>query len=188
MKKCVNCENLCSDDQALFCPFCGAAYPESATAEEAYDPSQVGPVQQNASFEQGQTPVPNSSETAKIIKGAASNVAQKVNNNAFVQAVRTDLHNSTTLQTVKNTVSQTANKAINSVSSAANNPSGMDKKRIAAIVAAVVIVLGLTVGLNLHRCEKCDEIYFGKQYKISFLGVSEKVCKDCYNEFHSFLW
>ena len=185
MKKCVNCGNSCSDDSALFCPFCGSAYPAKQAEEKEYEFSQASTTKQDNMSEHSKPSIKSSSETARVIKGAASNVAQKVNNNAFVQAVRSDLHNSEAIQTVKRTVSQTAVKAKNGVSEAANNNTG--RKRIAAIVAVVVVVIGLTLGLGLHRCEECDGIYFGKQHKVSFFGETEKVCKDCYDDFRS-IW
>lgn len=182
MKKCVNCANTCSDDTALFCPFCGAAYPKEQTQEPEHDFSLASTAEQDDTSERSESPVRSGSETARVIKGTASNVARKVNNNAFVQAVRSDLRSSETIQTVKRTVSQTVDKAKSGVS----DNTGGKGKRIAAIIAVAVVVIGLTLGLGLHRCEECDEIYFGKQYKVSFFGETEKVCKDCYDDFYNF--
>ena len=63
---------------------------------------------------------------------------------------------------------------------------GTNKKFIPLIAIGAVVLVALIVVFNIHTCEECDEVYFGKQHKISFLGETEKVCKDCYDDFHDF--
>ena len=63
---------------------------------------------------------------------------------------------------------------------------GTNKKFIPLIAVGAVVLIALIVVFNIHTCEECDEVYFGKQHKISFFGETEKVCKDCYDDFHDF--
>lgn len=58
------------------------------------------------------------------------------------------------------------------------------KKIIPLAVIGVVLLATLILVFNIHTCEECDEVYFGKQYEISFLGETEKVCKDCHEDFY----
>ncbi len=63
---------------------------------------------------------------------------------------------------------------------------GSNKKFIPLIAAGAAALVALIVVFNIHTCEECDEVYFGKQYKVSFFGESEKVCKECYEDFYDF--
>ena len=59
------------------------------------------------------------------------------------------------------------------------------KKKKSAIIAAaasVFVIIALVLVLNIHRCDECDRVYFGKQYELSFFGETEKICGDCYHD------
>ncbi len=62
--------------------------------------------------------------------------------------------------------------------------SGAVKKFIPLITVGAVVLVAIVTILNIHTCEECDEVYFGVQNKISFLGETEKVCQDCYDDFY----
>ena len=82
-------------------------------------------------------------------------------------------------QAIKNAVGGAVNSASAGIKAKRN--SGILK--IVLPIAAVVIVI-LAVVLNIHTCEECGDVYFGKKNTISFWGESESVCKDCYNDFY----
>lgn len=115
------------------------------------------------------------------IKNQIGKVADKVENNKFFQSVKKDLNSSESVSMIKNQVKETANK----ISTADKKKNGKIKKIICAVAAVLVLLIIVT---NIHQCEECDKVYFGKKYTISFWGESENVCKDCYTDFYSWDW
>ena len=105
--------------------------------------------------------------------------AEKVRDNEFLKAVKDDFSDSKSVQIIKNKTKETIEKGKNSKLNL--------KSRTVKIIASVVAVLlvGLIVGLNIHTCEECDEVYFGKKHLIRFFGEKEYVCSDCYDDFYS---
>lgn len=58
------------------------------------------------------------------------------------------------------------------------NKSGKKKKVLIAL--AVVIVVALGIGFScVHRCDNCDDFYFGKKHTFNFYGDEYVVCDDC---------
>lgn len=106
---------------------------------------------------------------------------KKIKDNEFVQALKQDVGNSQSINMIKNKFESTSEKI----------KSADDRKKkkflIIGIIAAAIIVL-LVIVTNIHQCEECEKIYFGKRHTISFFGESENVCKDCYNDFYSWDW
>ncbi len=149
-----------------------------------------------------QTP-PQSSETAKVLKNTASNMAQKVRSNALVQAVRTDLQNSKTLQTVRDSVSDASRKVRTNLHAGTSAPAAQQpvsgvtygapalaaprskngaNRKIIAIVVLVVAAIGLVLAFGLHECEVCGDLTFGLPHKLHFMGRETWVhlCHSCY--------
>lgn len=97
----------------------------------------------------------------------------------IVNAVKSDLETSETAKIIKNKTK----KFTNAVKEKSKKPAfTKKKKKIAIILAAVTVVL--VVGLNIHVCEECDNVYFGKKYSISLFGEHEDVCRDCHDDFY----
>lgn len=103
-------------------------------------------------------------------KQSSSGIVEKINENEFVKSVKDDFSNSKSIGVIKEKV-----KTINSNKNA--------QKKLIIILTAVIVFVGiLTIVSNIHRCDDCDEVYFGKRHKITFFGESEYVCKDCYDD------
>ncbi|MGN0526706.1 MAG: zinc-ribbon domain-containing protein [Acutalibacteraceae bacterium] len=156
---CSNCGKEVSDG-AVFCSNCGANI-GVLPVEDAVPGANVPNENQNSS-------VPNVGFEDKI---------NKVKDNEFVKAVKNDVGNSQSLNMIKGKVDTTVEKAKNS-----NITKKFNKK---FVIIGIVVIAILVVVLNLHKCEECDEIYFGKKNVISFWGESSEVCDDCYEDFYS---
>lgn len=66
---------------------------------------------------------------------------------------------------------------------------GSDNIRILIICIVSILVMVVVVSVlavSIHKCDECGDIYFGKKNTISFFGVEEDVCDDCYDDFYSF--
>lgn len=185
MKKCSSC-NKYVDDDAKFCPACGKN--EFITEEKTIQgmPQKVCPNCNTAISEEYTYFCPNCgnklqdlTDVKPTVQTVVSNTAETVKNSAFVQSVKSDLTNSKTVGMIKSSA-QNKVKKLKSADS-----SKKKKGKIVAIIAAVVLVVILVVS-NIHVCEECDEVYFGKKHTISFWGETEEVCKDCYRDFYSF--
>lgn len=116
-------------------------------------------------------------QTPDTPKVNLSETLNRVKDNEFVKSVKNDLGNSQSLNMIKDKVDSTVEKAKNS-----QVTSKINKKVVIAVVAVIAI---LVVALNLHKCEECEEIYFGEKNVVSFWGESAEVCKDCYEDFYS---
>ena len=192
MKICVNCKNKLEDD-AKFCSNCGGNefMPDEDIAPRTEETGIYCPnchadlTGQNAAF------CPNcghnlslpTKEQQNAVMGYGSawqSVKEKAQNNAFLQSVQKDFANSEAVKMMKDGVHNTAAK----VKSASPNK----QRNIMIAAVAVFVVLLLVVITNIHRCEECGDVYFGKKNTISFFGQTEDVCKDCYEDFYSFSW
>ena len=110
-------------------------------------------------------------------KDNLADILNKVKENEFVKSVKSDVGNSQSLNVIKEKVASTVEKAkSNQVTRKIN------KKIVLALVAVIAI---LVVVLNLHKCEECEEIYFGEKNIINFWGEYAEVCDDCYEGFYS---
>lgn len=185
MKKCNSCNKSVEDD-AKFCPACGKN--EFISEEKTNEGIQqnICPNCNTAISEEDTYFCPNCgnklqdrTDAKMTVQTVVSNTAESVKNSAFVQSVKSDLSNSKTVDMIKSSAQNTVKK----VKTADN--SKKKKGKIVAIISAVVLVLILVVS-NIHVCEECDEVYFGKKHTISFWDETEDVCKDCYRDFHSF--
>ena len=88
--------------------------------------------------------------------------------------------------TVKETKDASDSETGKSKVEAKKAKSGARKKFVPLIAVGSVLVAAVVTVLNIHTCEECDEIYFGTQNEISFFGETEKVCRDCYDDFYDF--
>lgn len=123
---------------------------------------------------------PNCGGNLSYIK-SDSNDTNKVKEPQLVQAIKSDFQSSQSVTMLKEKINNTTKK-IKSADAAKKK-----KLKILAIVCAVIIVL-LAVVTNIHKCEECDKVYFGKKHTVKFFNQSEDVCKDCYSDFHTFSW
>lgn len=207
MKICRKCGTEILDDEK-FCPNCGEpVYIETPVKDEtSVDAEEQSDVEEPVNTEEAKITVcPNCNKpiengnskfcqycgaelVASIkhddlnnLKDQIGKVADKVENNKFVKSIRNDLNSSESVSMIKNQVKKTANK----ISSADKMQSGKIKKIVCAVAAVLVLLIIVT---NIHQCEECDKVYFGKKYTISFWGESEDVCKDCYTDFYSWDW
>ena len=166
---CSNCGAQLSDG-AAFCSNCGARI------NTVQEPTVQEPTVQNQVVQQPRINV----------EGIRSNIAegvQKVKENELVKSVKQDLGNSSTVNVIKTKVSSTAEKV--KEKGTGNGALKNKKTKVIAIVAVAILAVVIIVS-NIHTCQECDEAYFGKKYEISFWGETEVVCKDCYNDWHSF--
>lgn len=92
----------------------------------------------------------------------------------LTEAIKNDLGNSETARLLKSKIEEKSGKSQFS----------RQKKMIAALLAVVVLVF--IIATNIHTCEECEKVYFGKEYSISFFGEHEGMCKECYDNF--FCW
>lgn len=192
MKKCTNCGQVVNND-IKFCPSCGSNefMSDEDTEPIAEDTGIYCPnchadlTGQEAAF------CPNcghnlslpTKEQQNVVIGYGSawqSVKEKAQNNAFLQSVQKDFASSEAVKMMKDGVHNTAAK----VKTAAPNK----KRNILIAATAVFVVLLLVILTNIHRCEECGDVYFGKKNTISFFGQTEDVCKDCYEDFYSFSW
>lgn len=191
MKICTNC-NYQYEENEKFCPNCGNMLIEDdndnreieldavnniacpncnmvLNGDFAFCPSCGAKISENTQNEQNN------------ILNSIGEVVNDVKNNDFIKSVKQDLDNSESINMVKDRVKYTSDKI--------KNADEVKKNKIKKIViiAAVIVVLLIIAG-NIHQCEECDKLYFGKKNTISFWGESENVCKDCYNDFYSWDW
>lgn len=159
-KRCPNCNAIMEDENALFCYLCGAKI---------------------------QNDIPKQVES---FQNVVKNVTDKVKENDFVKSVKQDFENSQSLNIIKDKAKEGFNSAVDIAKGASENVRAMDpaKKKTTGIIAAVIAAVFVIVvfATNIHTCEECGKTFFGKQYSISFFGLTEKTCKDCYEDFYSF--
>lgn len=195
MKKCSSC-NQVIDGCSGFCPYCGAKIEDEvkpvnqspvANADSgmntvnqpaaAFCPKCGTPITQGSAFCPGcGAQVGHSDFNAFSSMGnAVDGAVNKVKNSEFISSVRHDVGNSQSINYVKRRVKSAANNA---------GKLGSDKKKIIIIVSSVaaVLLLALIIVLNIHTCDECGDTYFGKRYKFTFLGETEYMCRDCYND------
>lgn len=58
------------------------------------------------------------------------------------------------------------------------NKTGKIKKVLIVLVAIIVVALGIAVSC-IHRCDNCEEIFFGEKHTYDFYGDEYVVCDDC---------
>ncbi len=171
---CPACGQKINDPNSKFCLMCGAEL--NANYSQAKCPKCDEPISDpNAKFCEfcgADLSAPKQSNAP------ISDFVKKVGENDFVKSVKNDFKNSESLNLLKDKVNSAAGGV---------KVMSYDQKRKIGIIAAVIglILIALVVAANFHVCEECDEVYFGKKYTINFLGESEEVCKDCYDDFYS---
>lgn len=118
------------------------------------------------------------------VQSHIQNAVDKLTENEFVKSVKQDFGNSQSVNMVKDKVKDVTEN----VKDKASKLSYYKKKKIGifAGIAAVLIILVVIIS-NIHTCEECDSVYFGKKYTVSFWGQREDVCKDCYKDFYG-MW
>lgn len=121
--------------------------------------------------------VPNENQDSSVQNVCFEDQINKVKDNEFVKAVKSDVGNSQSLNIIKEKVDTTVEKAKNS-----NISNKINKK---FVILGVVVIAIFVVVLNLHKCEECEKIFFGKKNVISFWDESSEVCNDCYEDFYS---
>lgn len=105
----------------------------------------------------------------------------KVKNSNFIKAVKEDVGSSQSLKMIKNKATEVINKNGNQNNTAA---SPKKQKNIKAIlIAAVVVIVVAIVGLNIHVCDSCDDVFFGKGHKVGYDDNRGRICNDCYDGF-----
>lgn len=184
MNKCSQCDYIFEGDEKV-CPQCGKPTERKSQTENNICSSCNAIVESNMLF------CPNCGSkirekkdniSSKVdIKNSVKDVVEKVKDNEFIQSVKQDVGNSQSINMIKNKVKETSNTV------KASNFTKNKKFKIAGIIVTVLVVL-LIVVTNIHQCEECDKVYFGKKHTISFWGESENVCKDCYDDFYSWDW
>lgn len=195
MKVCSKCSNE-YDENLEYCPFCGfieeAEVDSTQPVQQNYnDDSQVNFCQYCGSPIEPKT-VFCSNCGSKLVGNFQSgnfgnqikHAAQKVQNNEFVKSFKSDINNSKSIGMIKEKAQNTAVKTKNLTSNvkAKNFTSKQVKKIIIAASVVFVLLLALIIGTHIHKCDECEEVYFGKKYTISFWGEREDICKECYND------
>ncbi|MCH5316491.1 MAG: zinc ribbon domain-containing protein [Eubacterium sp.] len=185
---CPNCNSVIDNSSASFCSFCGASLAEE---KDILCPNCNAVIEdKNASFCHicGAKINGDTVKQEATVQSFVKNAADKVRENEFVKSVKQDIENSQSLNILKDKAKEGFNSAVDMAKGASQNVKSMDpakKKKtgvIAAVIAALIVVL--LVVTNIHNCEECGKTYIGKNYTISFWGETEKVCKECYNDFY----
>ena len=193
MKKCTSCGQI-YDEDINFCPQCGGTVKAVIKKEEK--PYTVCP-NCNAVIEGGSASfchfcgtkikndiVKQESSVQNILKSATD----KVRENEFVKSVKQDIENSQSLNILKDKAKEGFNSAVDMAKGASQNVKAMNsaKKKKTSVIAAVIAIaiVVLIIVTNIHSCEDCGKTYIGKEYTISFWGETEKVCRECYNDFY----
>ena len=194
MKKCIRC-GYSTEEDVNFCPECGYKMTELKieNKEESSDTKS-----ENKTCPKCGKEIENSEAAFCIYCGAPlneeNNTATENSNQKsdFISSVKSDFKKSETVNQMGNMFSSfkkdlNNSQTINQVKAKAGMLTHTQKNniKIAAIVVAALILLVIIIA-NIHTCEECDKVYFGKENTISFFGESESVCKDCYNDFYSF--
>lgn len=112
---------------------------------------------------------------------SGTDISDTGSSGSIVNSIKSDLSNSSTIKTIKSSAKNMKTEL--------SNADSYTKKKIktAAVIAAAVLAV-LIIVTNIHVCDECEKPYFGKQYKVSFFGETEKLCKDCYDDVHNFEW
>ena len=113
-----------------------------------------------------------------VQKNIVTETVEKVKDNEFVKSVKQDIGNSQSINMIKDKIGDATEKA-----KAASPEKKKQWKTIAIAAAAVLVVLILV--FNIHTCDECGGLYFGKENVVTFFGESASVCDDCYSEFFS---
>lgn len=191
MSKCSQCDYVFKSKQRV-CPRCGAPV-DQEVEEENYVAEKVCPkcntivehdmffcpncgnrLDESEHYGNDSSNISNSHSTVK-------EVVNRVKQNEFIQSVKQDVGNSQSINMIK--------EKVKSKSNSINLADKRNKSKIIILgIIALVVVALLIIGTNIHRCEECDKLYFGKKHTISFWGESEDVCKECYDDFYSWDW
>ncbi len=197
MKQCTNCQ-ISFENEFAFCPNCGG--PITQVEEPACAPVAEQEITEIADIAQSESEAKSSSidnfkfcsncgkkiskqcnfcefcgaEVGQVNKSKVD-VMGKIKENDFVKSVNKDLKNSATIDTIKKKT-QGIGEKINS----SHKLKGVLKKKplIIAVVAVVVLIVILS---SLHKCDECEEIYFGKQNKVEIFGEEYKLCDECHD-------
>lgn len=178
---CPNCQTQLSEG-TQFCPSCGTkvnieqenqttvkSCPNCGNAlanDAAFCPNCGIKIDNNISASQA--------NMSHIIRDGA----KKITENEFVKSAKNDIKNSQLIGAVKS-------KAKSTTRNIKTADAGKKKRtKIIAIIAVSVIAVLLII-TNIHKCDECGDLYFGKKYNIRFFNASEEVCKDCYHDFYS---
>ncbi len=197
MKQCTNCQ-MSFENEFAFCPNCGT--PITQVEEKACSPvaeqeiTEIADIVQSE-FEAKSPNIDNlkfcsncgkkiskqckfcefcGAEVGQVNKSKAD-VMGKIKENDFVKSVNKDLKNSATIDTIKKKT-QGIGEKIN----LSHKLKGVLKKKplIIAVVAVVVLIVVLS---SLHKCDECEEVYFGKQNKVEIFGEEYKLCDECHD-------
>lgn len=106
--------------------------------------------------------------------------------NDFVKSVKNDLDNSQSINMIKNKAKTAVGKAKDAADNMQNADAAKKKKMRIIVIIAVVLIVVLIIITHIHTCEECDKVYFGNKHTISFWDETEKVCKECYDDFYGY--
>lgn len=103
----------------------------------------------------------------------------KKSNNEFVESIKQDVETSQSISMIKDKTKSTFEKM--------QTADSTQKNKIKKIsIAALVIIVLLTVVTHIHKCDDCEKVYFGSKHTITYWGETEDLCKECYDDFYSF--
>ena len=117
-------------------------------------------------------------ENKHNVETVIANTVDSVKNSEIITSVKSDINNSKTIGMIKDS----AQKIIKNTKS----KNIFKNKKIIIGVTIVVLLTLIIIISNIHTCDECDKVYFGKKNEISFFGQTEDVCKECYRDFYMF--
>lgn len=161
MKKCNNCGQTYDEDMN-FCPQCGGTLEEIIETVE---------------------------ESNTVCTNCNADIEDE---NDLVKSVKQNIENSQPINIIKDKAKEGFNNAVDMAKDASQNVKAMEsnKKLLIQTIVAIIacFVFALLIVANVHTCEECEKTYIGKEYTISFFGETEKVCRDCYDDFSEWNW
>lgn len=164
MKICKKCGTLYVD-KLNFCSICGETLEVYQEIENATDISN----EINVLSETQQ----QSEETNTLSE-----------NNSYISSVKNDLMQSESIKKLKKDAIKTTKKAKKLTDQGVKKFKNVNKKKKILITIAAVLITLFAVVLNIHICEDCEDVYFGKQYH--YMGSD--ICEECYRDYTTFNW
>lgn len=191
MKKCRNC--LCElEDNVNFCSECGSAdfelevkfikhevkvckacnnevsmgskFCSNCGGNDFQIVEKMLPVEEMASKNEALNSIKD--KTVEKLKAGKQEGAELVN------AMKNDISKSEFLKMTKEKAKNVSNRVPKA------NKTRKIKKSLIALVVVIVVVLGIAVSC-IHRCDNCEEIFFGEKHTYDFYGDEYVVCDDC---------
>lgn len=191
MKKCRNCLHEL-EDNVNFCSECGGIDFESVDKfikqevkvckgcnNEVLMESNFCSNCGNNDFEIIEKMVPVEEMTSKneVLNSIKDKTVEKLKSGKqesaeLFNAMKNDVSKSEFIKITKEKVKGVSNKA------SKENKSGKKKRVLIALVAVIVVALGIAVSC-IHQCDDCERIYFGEKHTYNFWGEEYILCDDC---------